>query len=408
MAASAPFLGWLDELAAIGGDPEHGWCRFAWTEEDRKARDWFAAVAGSLELEVEQDGNGNLWAWWGGPGPGAIVTGSHLDTVAGGGAYDGALGIVSGFAAIHDLKARRGDGEPPHPIVVTAFADEEGGRFNLPCFGSRLLTGALTPAAVLGRTDVKGNSVSDVLTRFGLDPMQLGDDLDRLARVRAVVELHVEQGRGLVDLGAPIGVATGIWPHGRWRLELTGRSDHAGTTRLVDRRDPVVAAAEVVLAVRDLAAQLDMVATVGRLVVSPNTPNAIAAGTELMIDARAPTDHVLDGFLARLGEVVDKAAGEHGVEVESHVDSRTIGVTFDEGLNVRIEHVLTRAGIATVRLPTAAGHDAGILAAHVPTAMLFVRNPVGSSHTPSETATVDDCLVGVDALAAVLEDLAWR
>ncbi|MGH9116422.1 MAG: M20/M25/M40 family metallo-hydrolase, partial [Acidimicrobiales bacterium] len=207
--------------------------------------------------------------------------------------------------------------------------------------------------------------------------------------------------------GVPIAIGTDIWPHGRWRMTFTGEPNHAGTTRLADRRDPVVVAAECTLAIRSAAAEAGMVATVGRLVVEPNSPNAIAGRVTATVDARAADDPTLDDFVTVVGEQVDRVAAEHRVDAELVVDSRTAGVAFDERMSDRIEACLTGTGIATTRLPTAAGHDAGILAAHVPSAMLFVRNPTGASHTPSESATVNDCVAGVAALTTVLEDLAW-
>jgi N-carbamoyl-L-amino-acid hydrolase len=327
--------------------------------------------------------------------------------VAKGGAYDGALGVVSALVAVAEMA---GDGgmPPARPIAVVAFVDEEGGRFNLPCFGSRLLTGALDPDAVRERADPEGTTVAEAMRDAGLDPGHIGADPGRLGRLAAFVEVHVEQGRGLVDYDRPIAVGTTIWPHGRWRIRLSGESNHAGTTRLVDRHDPILVGAASILAVRELAAAADMVATVGRLAVEPNASNAIASRATLAVDARAPDDVTLDAFATDLTAAVHRVAAEHGVGAEVHVDSRTEGVAFDPALGERVETALRRAGIRVAWLPTAAGHDAGILAAHVPTAMLFVRNPTGASHTPSESATTEDCLVGIDALTTVLRELVDR
>jgi N-carbamoyl-L-amino-acid hydrolase len=408
------FAAWFEELAAIGLTATGGWQRFAWTPEDRAARAWFERTAAAVGLDVESDRNGNLWAWWRDGqrnrrrrrGEGAVVTGSHLDTVAEGGAYDGALGVVSGLLAVDELRTRHPD-PPPQPIAVVAFADEEGARFNLPCCGSRLLTGALDPADVLDRTDLDGTTLRDALSDAGVDPQQLGTDAQRLEGIGNFVELHVEQGRGLADLDRPLAVATAMWPHGRWRLVLTGEANHAGTTRLVDRRDPVLVAADAALAARQRARMAKMVATVGRMVVEPNSPNSVASRVTATLDARAADDATLDRFVEEWLSIVRHRATHHDVVVELECDARTIGVEFDPALRERIAARLAALDIPVATLPTAAGHDAGILAPHVPSAMLFVRNPTGASHTPSESASVDDCLTGVTALAAVLEDLAW-
>jgi beta-ureidopropionase / N-carbamoyl-L-amino-acid hydrolase len=334
------------------------------------------------------------------------VTGSHLDTVPSGGAYDGALGVVSGLVAVAALQER--GGRPRRPVAVVAFTDEEGGRFNTPCLGSRLLTGALDPGEMLDRTDPDGVRLGDAVSAAGFDAGGFGPDPQRLARVRAVVELHIEQGRGLAALDTPLAVAGGVWPHGRWRLEVAGETNHAGTTRLADRRDPVLVVGTAIQEARRRAADVGGVATVGRLEVSPNASNAIAGRAVLWLDARAPDDETLDRLVGGWRQAVTAAAADQRCEATVTGESRTAAAAFDERLTAQLVDRLAHAGIEAPTLDTAAGHDAGILAAHVPTAMLFVRNPTGTSHTPAEHATPEDCLTGVGALAAALAELACR
>src|SRR5215213_5526917 len=407
----AAFEGCFGGLAEIGRDRGGGWTRLAWTEEDRAARAWFEAEAADRGLEVERDSAGNLWAWWRGPDAApdpdaaegqAVGVGSHLDTVRGGGAYDGALGVVSGLLAVGELIER--GVEPRRPVAVVAFADEEGGRFGVPLFGSRVLTGALDPADLLGRVDEHGTSVAAA----GIDPDGFGPDPDRVGRLAGFVELHVEQGRGLADLGQPVALATAMWPHGRWRLTLTGEANHAGTTRLADRRDPMLGLAAAVLAARAAATELEAVATVGRVLVDPNSANSVPERVSAWLDARSGEDQRLDWLVAAFEAAVTDAAARNGLTAELASESRTPGVEFDRALTDRLEACLRASGLEPARLPTAAGHDAGALAAAAPTAMLFVRNPTGTSHSPAETAEVDDCLAGIDALAAVIEELACR
>jgi N-carbamoyl-L-amino-acid hydrolase len=397
-------------LAAIGRDPAGGWTRLAWTDEDRAARAWFSAEAAARGLPVEQDPAGNLWAWWPGPGEpeegGVVAVGSHLDTVRRGGAYDGALGVVSGLVAVGELIAR--GVAPARPVAVVAFADEEGGRFGVPTFGSRLLTGALDPAELLERVDEDGTGVSQVLAGAGVNPEALGSDPARVGRLGAFVELHVEQGRGLADLRQPVALATGMWPHGRWRLTLTGEANHAGTTRLPDRRDPMLGLAAAVLAARAAATELGAVATVGRVEVEPNSSNSVPGRVSVWLDARAEHDQTIDWLVTAFQAAVGEAAGRNGLTAELTRESRSPGVEFDTTLTARLEARLRADGLEPPGLPTAAGHDAGALAAAVPTAMLFVRNPTGTSHSPAETADLEDCLAGVRALTAVIEELACR
>jgi len=391
------------ELAPIGRDPSTGgYRRSAWTAADAELRAWFAERAAERDMPCAADRNGNLWAWWGEPADGAVVTGSHLDSVPDGGAFDGPLGVVSAFLAVDELRSR--GIVPGRPVAVVAFADEEGARFGVACAGSRLLTGALDPERARGLRDADGTSLAEAMTAAGADPLALGRDDEALRRIEAYVELHVEQGRGLVHAGAPIGVATSIWPHGRWRLRFEGAADHAGTTRLEDRRDPVLPFATTALAARDLAERAGALATFGRVQVRPNGTNAVAAGVDAWLDARAPAEAPLTELVEAITAAAGAAAEAHGTTVEVTRESWSPEVAFDDNLRARLRRVLGDVP----ELPTGAGHDAGVLAAHVPTAMLFVRNRTGVSHSPAEQADLDDCVAGVRALADVLEDLACR
>jgi N-carbamoyl-L-amino-acid hydrolase len=386
---AAEFRGLFTGLAAIGRDPDGGWTRLAWTGEDDAAREWFVAEATSLGLEVETDRNTNLWAWWGRRGERAVATGSHLDTVPGGGAYDGALGVVAAFLAVRLLRER--GFVPRLPIVVAAFCDEEGAASGLPAFGSRLATGALDRARARPHLPP------------GTNP---GPDPERLAQLSAFVELHVEQGRALTDLDAPVAVGTGVWPHGRWRVTLDGEGNHAGTTRLPDRRDPALPLATAITAARRCAAGCDGVATVGRVEVRPGATNGVAAQAVAWLDARAPQDAALDRLVGWWAQDVADAAAEHHVTCTLREESRSPAVAFDPALADRLAAVLQLWALPAPRLDTAAGHDAAALAAAVPTGMLFVRNPTGASHTPGESASDADCVLGAEVLADVLADLA--
>ncbi|HEY3603085.1 MAG TPA: M20/M25/M40 family metallo-hydrolase, partial [Sporichthyaceae bacterium] len=235
MAGSFDSL-WQD-LLDVGRDATSGgYHRYTGTAAELTCREWFAEAAADRGLVLETDRNANLWAWHRPDAPGSsIVTGSHLDSVPDGGAYDGPLGVAAAFAAFDELAAR--DALPTAPFAVVAFAEEEGARFGLPCLGSRLLTGAVPPEVALARRDADGVELARVWQSLGAaDP---GPDPERMARIGTYLELHVEQGRGLIRTGHAVGVATALRPHGRWRLSFHGAADHAGTTALVDRFDPM-------------------------------------------------------------------------------------------------------------------------------------------------------------------------
>jgi N-carbamoyl-L-amino-acid hydrolase len=380
-------------LAPIGRAQSGGYRRFAWTDEDRTLREWFVAECATRSLDVTEDRAGNQWAWWGDPdtAPG-IVTGSHLDSVPDGGAFDGPLGVVSALLAVDALRSK--GFRPSRPIGVVNFGDEEGARFGVACGGSRLITGALTADRALALRDSNGVSMAEAMQRAGREIAHLGRDDETLRRIGTFVELHVEQGRGLIDLGRPVAVGSSIWPHGRWRLTLDGEANHAGTTRLADRHDPMLTLATVITAARAAAEQRGCVATVGKVSVEPNGVNAIPSRVTAWLDARGADEDAVHAL------VVDVAAA---AGVSAAQESLTASTDLDAALAVRLSALLDDAPV----LATGAGHDAGILsAAGVSTAMLFVRNPTGVSHSPDEFAETADCLAGVDALTAVLESLA--
>jgi N-carbamoyl-L-amino-acid hydrolase len=389
-------------LTPIGRDAmTGGYLRYAWSDAELACREWFVEEALDRELTLDTDRNGNLWAWWGDPAAGdAVVTGSHFDSVPHGGAFDGPLGIVSALLAL-DLLRERGV-RPSRPIGIVVFAEEEGSRFGVACLGSRLLTGTISAQRARSLVDSDGVSLARAL---GEDAASLGAEPDRLARLGAFIELHIEQGRALVDLGRPVGVATAIWPHGRWRMDFTGEANHAGTTSMSDRHDPVLTFAYTVLAANKEARLASAYATVGRVNVEPNVTNAIAAGVTGWLDARAAEQSTLDSVVAAVRRRAEDRAQRDGTTVTMTPESVTPVTAFDKDLTDRI--VETLGGAPT--LPTGAGHDAGVLAAWgVPTSMLFVRNPTGVSHSPAEHATDVDCADGVEALATVLQDLACR
>jgi N-carbamoyl-L-amino-acid hydrolase len=399
---------WRD-LLPIGRHPaSHGYRRFAWSGVDGDCRAWFEEQAAARGLRYEADRNGNQWAWLGDPAVGdAVVTGSHLDSVPDGGAFDGPLGVVSAFAALDELRGR--GARFTRPLGIVNFGDEEGARFGLACVGSRLTAGQLTREQAHRLTDGEGVTLPRAMEAAGYDPDAIGADPERLSRIGAFVELHVEQGRALDLSGDRVGIASAIWPHGRWRFDFRGEANHAGTTRLTDRRDPMLSYAETVLAARREAALAGAVATFGKIAVEPNGVNAIPSLVRGWLDSRAADQDSLDAVVAGVEKAAGEYAAAHGVDLAVVRESFTPVVEFDHALRDELARILGRDADLTVPvLGTGAGHDAGILSGSIPTAMLFVRNPTGVSHSPAESATENDCVAGVLALADVLEGLACR
>ncbi len=419
---------WAD-LAPVGrSSASGGYFRQPFLSAERELATWFVEQATARGLAVESDCFGNVVAWWdvsGGVASGvtggvaggvvpdevaafipekqperqglprrdAVLTGSHLDSVLDGGAFDGPLGVVSALAAVDLLRAR--GFVPARPIGVSVFVEEEGSRFGLACLGSRLAVGS-TPWEV-------GRELAD------RDGVRLGDVVDGgasalLEGVTTFVELHVEQGRDLVDRAAAVGVASEIWPHGRYRFDVTGEANHAGTTRMEDRADPMLTYAMTALAANKQARLAGQRATFGRVEVAPNGTNAVPSRVTAWLDARCASDVALAELVDAISRQAADRAERDGTSVTVTPESVSGSVAFDAGLAAHV--AADHAGGDWPIIATQAGHDAGILsAAGIPTAMLFVRNPTGVSHSPAETASIADCLVGVSALADTLQRL---
>ncbi|WP_374455991.1 allantoate amidohydrolase [Nocardioides sp.] len=400
------FRGLWAELAPIGRSQRTGgYTRQLLTQQDEELREWFVSHAEARGMDVEVDGNGNQWAWWGAPGDDAVVTGSHLDSVPDGGAYDGPLGIVAAFLAVDDLR-RRGVTRR-RPFAIVNFVEEEGARFGLACLGSRLLTGAVDPRNAIALTDRNGTRLGEAFDGAGIDVRRIGPDIERVRRIGVFLELHVEQGRHLVDRGVAVGVASAIWPHGRYRFDFRGEANHAGTTRMRDRSDPMLTFAATALAANREARRMGQRATFGRVEVTPNGTNAIPSSVTAWLDARCVDQATLGSLVDAIWSKATLRSLGDGTSVEFVAESVADAVDFPRDLARRLAQTIGKhpaGSTAAPILPTQAGHDAGILSvAGVPSAMLFVRNPTGVSHSPREFAEDADCIEGVRALSSALE-----
>ena len=395
----------MDGLADVGVGPE-GVLRLAWTDEDATTRGWFERQATAVGLRVQRDPAGNLWAcpdadppWW--------AVGSHLDSVRGGGLYDGPLGVACAFEIAASAE---------RVIAVLSFADEEGARFNTPTFGSKALAGRLDLPAVLERRDDDGVSLAEAMRAGGVDPSGMDRAPEWLrTRLAGFIEIHIDQTTELARAGEPVGVVSALAARTRLEVRLTGRADHAGTTPRSERRDALSAAARLIVGAEDAAgagSPLDgdrgpLTITASRIITKPNAPTTIASEVRLWIDARAPAFDAIDAWRARLDALVGELRERTGVEIDIAVASRSDPREFDVGLRAALsgaaEDVL---GHAPPDLLCFAGHDAGVLAERVPAAMLFVRNPTGVSHSPEETVSLDDAAVACEVVARALEGLA--
>ncbi len=378
----------LDPIGT-GGD---GVMRLAWTPEDAACRQWFARQADELGLSVLTDPAGNLWACPDSPAPWWAV-GSHLDSVRGGGRFDGPLGVACGF----ELAAE-------HPIAVLAFADEEGARFNTPTFGSKALAGRLDLPGVLGRTDDAGVRLADAIAGAGVDPDAIAQAPAWLAKLAGFVEIHIDQSRELALAGVPVGVVSRLANRMRLELEFCGRADHAGTTPRDDRQDALSAAARAIVAGEDLGAgSRQLTVTASRILATPNASTTIASHVRLWIDARSPDRDELERWLQALRAALDGLS----VPVRATIASRSDGQEFSGPLRAALRRAGTElTGAPVPEVVCFAGHDAGVVASQVPAAMVLVRNPTGVSHSPAENVELADAQVAVEVVGRALRSVA--
>lgn len=387
----------LEAAAGIGADERGGISRFAWTPELARANDWLAGRLAALGLQAEVDPAGNvLGRWQAGEGK-PVLVGSHLDTVPCGGRYDGALGVLAALDAIRRLRA---DGvEPRRPVWLVSFNDEEGGRFQTGMLGSRAFCGDCD------LEDWGGRGVPEAMAEAGFDFSRL-PGARGVDGVGAFLELHIEQGPVLERAGVDLGIVTAITGILGFRARFLGEANHAGTTPMELRRDALAGAARAILALREEArARPDMTANVGIVEAEPGGFNVVPGAAEFTIDVRSST---AEGF-ARLEPFVRAtfegiAAGE-GLGLELAETHRKAPVALDPGLQEVLEEAARAEGATTLRLPSGAGHDAMVLARHVPAAMLFVPSRGGISHSPEEYTAPEHCELGARVLAGALRQL---
>ncbi|PTA68618.1 allantoate amidohydrolase [Deinococcus arcticus] len=352
----------------------------------REVTAYLSAWAHDLGLSVRVDAAGNLRARREGPAPDSptLYLGSHVDTVPNAGAYDGVLGVTLAYAVAGALRRT----PLPFALELLAFSEEEGVRYGVPFIGSRALVGTLDE--VLGRQDAQGVSVRAALEAYGLNPAELP-----AAEVRGpalgFVELHIEQGPVLQAAGAPLGVVTAIAGQHRLRLDFAGQAAHAGTTPMAHRRDALAAAARFVVAAEDLArATPGLVATVGVLNASPGAINVIPGAAHATLDLRHEVDAVREAALKTLLAQAHALATERGVTLTVTETMTQPAVPLDPGLRAALHRAAAAEGVVAPDLPSGAGHDAMVLAARMPAAMLFLRSPNALSHHPDETVEPGD------------------
>lgn len=382
------------ELSVFGRNPEGGVSRVAFSEADRDARAYIKGLMRQAGLEVRVDTAGNLIGRRAGSEDlPPILFGSHIDSVPGGGNYDGDVGVIGAIEAAQLLREQ--GIATRHPLEVVVFADEEGG-----LTGSRAMVGKLSDAA-LAEMSHSGLTIAEGLQVIGGDPQRIAQAQRRSGDVAAFVELHIEQGAVLDDEGIDIGVVTGIVGIQWWDVEIQGVANHAGTTPMDKRHDPMLAAAELTLAINRVITGRpgSQVGTVGRINAEPGAPNVIPGRVVMSLEIR---DLDQQKMFTLFRDVEKEAAGiarRHGTPIAfRHIEVDAEPALTDERIRALVAQSAVELGLSHKAMPSGAGHDAQDLAQIAPTGMIFVPSEGGISHSPLEYSSPRDMANGADVL----------
>ncbi|MGI8687974.1 MAG: Zn-dependent hydrolase [Thermomicrobiales bacterium] len=394
-------------LAAFGASDGTGVRRAVYTPEWTAAQEMIARWCEEAGFAVRWDAVGSVWGRLEGTAGGpAIVSGSHIDTQPPGGRYDGALGVIAAYVAITALKAQFG--LPKRPLEVVSFCQEESSRFPRANFwASRAVVGRIAPDEAETMRSYADETMADVMRSVGLDPARIPD----AARddIETFIELHIEQGPLLEEAGLPVAVVSAITGLRGYTVEVHGRADHAGAFPMDLRRDPMAAAAEIILGVREnaLAMGRPAVTTVGRIAAEPNFPAIVPERVIFSVDARHPDPAKRTELYERHERLFRDVARQRNVAVTWQVRSDTPPCICDPETVQLLETAAREQGIPTMTMQSGAGHDSQIMATCSKVAMLFVRSKDGRSHTPEEFTTIEDAVAGITVLASALHTLAY-
>jgi allantoate deiminase len=397
----------LDDLAQRGALPAGGIYRPLYSPQWSSAMELVTAWMKDAGLLVRRDAVGNVWGRIeGSRGGRGIATGSHIDTVRGGGALDGALGVVAGIEAVTSLWQRFG--RSTRILECVAICEEEGSRFDTNFWGARAIADRIEPGEADRARDADGVTIANAMRSVGLDPAAVATAVRRDLDV--FVELHIEQGPILEDHGPRLGVVTTIAGTAHLEVTVRGQPDHAGAMAMDRRRDAFLGASAMALAIADAALRMGhpAVATVGTISVEPSQVNVVPGEARFTVDTRHSVPALRGELLTKIADACKRIAGERGLGVEIRSLRDRPPVT----LSPRVADVLRRAsdaaGVEPREMVSGAGHDAQVLAAAANTGMLFVPSIAGRSHCPEESTVAEDVVLGTRVLATALRELAYQ
>lgn len=397
----------LETLATFGAEPSGGVSRTSFSPADTAAREWLRDQCETSGLRLRTDGIGNVFVTV--PAPDApdaapVWTGSHIDSVPDGGRFDGALGSMAAL----EVARRLAESRLPlrRPVEMVVFADEEGCYHHL--LGSTALVRSYAPDELERLRGRDGDRLVDALRAAGRDVAAATRTAIPSGSVHAFVELHIEQGAVLESAGVDIGVVTSIVGMGGGSLEFTGRADHAGTTPMTMRRDPLRGAGQFLAGLPDVTASISdtAVATCGIIAVEPGGANVVPSVARLQLDFRDVRRSSIEALEQALVDAARRAAAAHGLEVRYTRDSITDPAPLDPRVQDLIESMASALGRTTMRLPSGAGHDSQNLSRLAPTGMIFIPSTGGRSHSPAEHSSWEDVERGADVLLRTVATLA--
>ena len=399
----------IEGIARFGRDPAGGWSRFVFTDEERKAREFVADLLRQAGMSVRTDPAGNVFGRREGlePQVPAVASGSHIDTVANGGMFDGVAGTMAAIEAVHVI--HENGGRTRHPLEVIVFANEEGARFSNALWGSRALLGIVQEEETLRLKDLDGVTLAEAMRASGFDPARVQEARIDPKRYKAFIELHPEQSHVLETQGVTIGAVEGIAGTAWMKARLKGRADHAGATPMNLRRDALAAAAEIVLEVEKIARHKSSprtVATVGQLTVKPGGINIVPGEVEMSFDVRDLDQEAGDQTYAAIQEAARRICAAREVQIELDELGRVMPVPLTGEIVTLIEETCCEQGISCRRIVSGAGHDAQLMALICPTGMIFVPSVGGVSHSPEERTEWHDMVTGAQVLLEILLKLS--
>jgi allantoate deiminase len=398
---------WVFELAEFGKVGESGVTRLVYSPEWVAATDQYAAWCEQSGLAARRDPVGNVWGRLeGSEGGKSIVSGSHIDSQAPGGRYDGALGALAGLIAVRSLREQFG--QPKRTLEALAFCEEESSRFpSANYWGSRAITGRVQPGDPDKTIAFTGETMADAMRAVGLDPARIPEA--RRNDIDMFIELHIEQGPILEQADLPVAVVDAITGIRHYNVRLKGTQNHAGGFPMDIRRDPMAGFAEIASGVVNTAHRMGRpaVTTVGRAVVKPNYPAIIPASVEFSIDARHPRPEKRRELYAAHEGLMREVAARRNLEVDWDIQIDHEPSPSDPEIVKTLERAAKEQGVPTLTMASGAGHDSQQMAAIAKVAMIFVRSKDGRSHTPDEFSSIEDIVEGIRVLAAGLHALAY-